>query len=134
MRPLGAGRGDSESDSPAGGGGGSVGGGGGPPAGSSSSSSKSHDKQSEKEEETIKVYDGNQGLRRKQFRPIHVSRYASVEQVLASALKAFHIVKHPETYFLTDAYDDEAPVQDPNPVLNLKIRDGKRPAVFLRFK
>jgi diacylglycerol kinase (ATP) len=105
---------------------------------SQSSSSKSQDREREKDkerdEETIKVYDGNQGVRRRQFRPIHASKSATTEQVLSSALKAFHITKPTENYYLTDAYDDESTVQDPNPVQSLKRREGKRPAVFLRFR
>jgi len=107
-------RGDSESDSA--------------PSGQSSSSKH------EKDEETIKVYDGNQGLRRRQFRPITISRSATVDQILSAALRAFHITKPTDSYYLTDAYDEGIRVVDPNPILNLKRREGKRPAVFIRFR
>jgi diacylglycerol kinase (ATP) len=104
----------------------------------SSGSSKGHDrdkeKDKEKDEETIKVYDGNQAVRRRQFRVIHMSRGATTDQVLSTALKAFHITKPTSNYYLTDAYDEECTVSDPNPVGNLKRKEGKRPAVFLRFR
>lgn len=38
-------------------------------------------------------------------------------------------------FYLTDVYaTDETELCDPNPVLNLNRKEGKRPAVFLRFK
>ncbi|OAD52271.1 Diacylglycerol kinase theta [Eufriesea mexicana] len=113
------------------------------------------------DEEMIKVYDGNNSLRRRIFRVITVPRQATTEQVLTSALRAFHITKDPSTYdpwlkrwlakqridnvyrglcskgnfYLTDLYaTDETELCDPNPVLNLNRKEGKRPAVFLRFK
>ncbi|XP_006562734.1 diacylglycerol kinase theta isoform X4 [Apis mellifera] len=87
------------------------------------------------DEEMIKVYDGNNSLRRRIFRVITVPRQATTEQVLTSALRAFHITKDPSNFYLTDVYaTDETELCDPNPVLNLNRKEGKRPAVFLRFK
>ena len=38
-------------------------------------------------------------------------------------------------FYLTDLYaTDEIELCDPTPVLNLNRKEGKRPAVFLRFK
>lgn len=38
-------------------------------------------------------------------------------------------------FFLTDLYAaDEIELCDPTPVLNINRKEGKRPAVFLRFK
>ncbi|KAF3423939.1 hypothetical protein E2986_11886 [Frieseomelitta varia] len=87
------------------------------------------------DEEMIKVYDGNNSLRRRIFRVITVPRQATTEQVLTSALRAFHITKDPSNFYLTDLYaTDEIELCDPTPVLNLNRKEGKRPAVFLRFK
>ncbi|XP_029051768.1 diacylglycerol kinase theta isoform X6 [Osmia bicornis bicornis] len=87
------------------------------------------------DEEMIKVYDGNNSLRRRIFRVITVSRQATTEQVLTSALRAFHITKDPSNFYLTDLYaTDETELCDPTPVLNLNSKEGKCPAVFLRFK
>lgn len=47
--------------------------------------------------EMMKVYDGNNSLRRRIFRVISVPRQATTEQVLTSALRAFHITKDPST-------------------------------------
>lgn len=47
--------------------------------------------------EMIKVYDGNNSLRRRIFRVITVPRQATTEQVLTSALRAFHITRDPST-------------------------------------
>ncbi|KAL0127363.1 hypothetical protein PUN28_005575 [Cardiocondyla obscurior] len=87
------------------------------------------------DEEMIKVYDGNSSLRRRIFRVISVPRQATTEQVLTSALRAFHITKDPSNFYLTDLYaGEETELCDPTPVLNLNRKEGKRPAVFLRFK
>lgn len=81
------------------------------------------------------MYDGNNSLRRRIFRTIVVSRQSSLKQVLTQALRAFHITKDPSSFHLTDLYSpDEAVLQDPAPVLNLHRKEGKRPAVFLRFR
>lgn len=119
----------------------------------------------------IKVYDGNNSLRRRIFRVIPVPRQATTEQVLTLALRAFHITKDPSmhiceksyihiniyesllsslliymyiffffrknlgNFYLTDLYAaEETELCDPTPVLNLNRQEGKRPAVFLRFK
>lgn len=38
-------------------------------------------------------------------------------------------------FYLTDLYaTEETELCDPTPVLNLNRKEGKRPAVFLRFK
>lgn len=85
--------------------------------------------------EVIKVYDGNSSLRRRIFRTIVVPRQSPLKQVLILALRAHHITKDPNSFYLTDLYSpDEASLQDPTPVLNLHRKEGKRPAVFLRFK
>lgn len=48
--------------------------------------------------EMIKVYDGNNSLRRRIFRVIPVPRQATTEQVLTLALRAFHITKDPSMH------------------------------------
>nr|XP_029715994.1 diacylglycerol kinase theta-like isoform X2 [Aedes albopictus] len=89
----------------------------------------------ERDEETIKVFDGNCSYRRKIFRAITVPRTCSLEQLLTTALRAFHIARDSNvTIFLTDVYGDEVRLQDPTPVLNLHRIEGKRPAIYLRFR
>ncbi|XP_012276766.1 diacylglycerol kinase theta isoform X1 [Orussus abietinus] len=98
-------------------------------------SPKEKDDKERGDEETMKVYDGNNSLRRRIFRVVTVSRQATTEQILTSALRAFHITKDPSNFYLTDLYaPDETPLCDPLPVQNLHRMEGKRPAVFLRFK
>lgn len=46
--------------------------------------------------ETIKVFDGNCSLRRRIFRAITVSRTCSLEQLLTTSLRAFHIARDPD--------------------------------------
>ncbi|XP_048524131.1 diacylglycerol kinase theta isoform X4 [Dendroctonus ponderosae] len=89
----------------------------------------------ERDEEFIKVFDGDSSLRRRLFRVIAVNRQAGLNQVLVQALRAFHITKDPDQFYLTDLYsEDEDVLHDPTPVLNLHRKEGKRPATFLRFK
>ncbi|XP_018360970.1 PREDICTED: diacylglycerol kinase theta isoform X8 [Trachymyrmex cornetzi] len=89
----------------------------------------------DKDREMIKVCDGNNSLRRRIFRVISIPRQATTEQILTSALRAFHITKDPSNFYLTDLYAvEETELCDPTPVLNLNRKEGKRPAVFLRFK
>ncbi|KAK0157190.1 hypothetical protein PV328_011767, partial [Microctonus aethiopoides] len=112
--------------------------------GTQPSSSHSKDPRSPKEkddkergdEEMIKVYDGNLSLRRKIFRVISIPRQASTVQVLKAALRAYHITKsEPDLFYLTDLYAaEETPLCDPTPILNLNRKEGKRRAVFLRYK
>ncbi|XP_035899256.1 diacylglycerol kinase theta isoform X3 [Anopheles maculipalpis] len=94
---------------------------------------KDKDKE-ERDEETIKVFDGNCSYRRRIFRAINVPRTCSLEQLLTTALRAFHIARDPNLFFLTDVYGDEVRLQDPNPVPGLHRVEGKRPAIYLRFR
>lgn len=96
---------------------------------------KEKDEKERADEEMIKVYDGNNSLSRRIFRVISVPRQATTEQILTSALRAFHIKRDPNHFYLTDLYaEEEVPLADPSPLQNLNRREGKRPAVFLRFK
>ncbi|XP_066584686.1 diacylglycerol kinase theta [Prorops nasuta] len=98
-------------------------------------SSKDKDEKEKSDEESIKVYDGNNSLRRRIFRIITVHRHATIEQLLTSSLRAFHITQNSSNFYLTDLYATiETELCNPSPVLSLTCRDGKRPAVFLRFK
>ncbi|XP_058979166.1 diacylglycerol kinase theta isoform X6 [Musca domestica] len=133
---------------------------GGSAAGCSSGGSSSHyrpesasghksdksDKEKEKKErereekdiEAIKVFDGNNSFRRQLYRVITVPRTYTLEQLLTTALRAFHISRDPSAFYLTDLYApvgmEDSALQDPNPVLSLNHMEGKRPAIFLRFQ
>ncbi|XP_011504566.1 PREDICTED: diacylglycerol kinase theta [Ceratosolen solmsi marchali] len=98
-------------------------------------SGKDKDEKERGDEEMIKVYDGNNSLRRRIFRVVMVPRQATTEQILTLAMQAFHITKDPNNFYLTDLYTtEETPLCDPSPILNLTRKEGKRPAVFLRYK
>lgn len=87
--------------------------------------------------ETIKVFDGNYSLRRRIFRPVTVPRTCSVEQLLSAALRSLHISREPSKFYVTDLYapgGEEVRCQDPMPVINLNRIEGKRPAIYLRFR
>ena len=51
--------------------------------------------------ETIKVFDGNCSYRRRIFRAINVPRTCSLEQLLTTALRAFHIARDPNVSLST---------------------------------
>ncbi|GFG39878.1 hypothetical protein Cfor_03863, partial [Coptotermes formosanus] len=104
------------------------------------------DKGKEKEDrdegkiEMIKVYDGNGSFRRHIFRLICVSRQSTTEELLTAALREFRITKDLGSFYLTDVYASEVSrlgevcVADPLPVMSLHCKEGRRPAVFLRFR
>ncbi|XP_064473132.1 diacylglycerol kinase theta-like isoform X2 [Ornithodoros turicata] len=92
-------------------------------------------KEKDKDEEIIKVYDGNASMKRRMFRTITVSRNATREQIIGAALRAFHISGDPKHYCITDVYDpNEKELGDFMPVQSLTRREGKRPAIFLRYR
>ncbi|XP_017113551.1 diacylglycerol kinase theta isoform X4 [Drosophila elegans] len=98
---------------------------------------KKEKEREEKDIEMIKVFDGNNSFRRQQYRVIIVQRTYTLEQLLTTALRAFHITRDPQAFYLTDLYApagmEDTPMLDPTPVLNLTHLEGKRPAIYLRF-
>lgn len=63
--------------------------------------SKDKDKE-ERDEEVIKVYDGNMAVRKRQFKVISVRKEATLQQLLAAALRAYHIQRdHCESQITT---------------------------------
>ncbi|XP_037952220.1 uncharacterized protein LOC119682782 [Teleopsis dalmanni] len=98
---------------------------------------KKEKEREEKDIEMIKVFDGNNSFRRQLYRVIIVPRTYTLEQLLTTALRAFHITRDPSAFYLTDLYApagmEETPLQDPTPVMNLIHVEGKRPAIYLRF-
>ncbi|KAI1290308.1 Diacylglycerol kinase theta [Halotydeus destructor] len=92
-------------------------------------------KDKDKDEEIIKVYDGNASIRRRTFRTIAISRSATREQIVAAALRAFHIHDDPRHYIITDVFDpNEKELGEFMPVQSLTRREGKRPGIFFRYR
>ncbi|KAG8185626.1 hypothetical protein JTE90_026087 [Oedothorax gibbosus] len=90
--------------------------------------------QKDKEEETIKVFDGNGCMKTRMFRTITLQRNATKEQLIAASLRAFHVYDDLRLYYITDAYDtSEKELDGPMPIQNLTRKDG-RIAIFLRFR
>lgn len=54
--------------------------------------------------EIIKVFDGNASIRKRTSRTITISRSATKDQLIAAALRSFHIHDDPRYYVLTDVY------------------------------
>ena len=92
-------------------------------------------KGTDKDEEIIKVYDGNSSMKRRTFRTITIPRNATREQIVAAALRAFHIHDDPRHYIITDVYDpNEKELGEFMPVPSLTRREGKRAGIYLRYR
>ncbi|XP_034253198.1 diacylglycerol kinase theta isoform X2 [Thrips palmi] len=88
----------------------------------------------ERDEEVVKVYDGNNAVRKRHFKVVAVRRDATLQQLLVAALRAYHVTRDSSQFYLTDLYGQEdVPLADSTPVQNLVRKEGKRPAIFLRF-
>ncbi|CAD0200232.1 unnamed protein product [Chrysodeixis includens] len=89
----------------------------------------------DRDEEVVKVYDGEAAWTRRLYRPVVVGRNWSERELVAAALRAFHVARDPELFELTDALaGDEPPLKDPTPLAHVTRLPNKRPALFLRFK
>ncbi|XP_038220882.1 diacylglycerol kinase theta [Zerene cesonia] len=89
----------------------------------------------DRDEEVVKVYDGEAAWSRRLYRPVVVGRNWSERELVAAALRAFHVARDPEQFELTDALaGDEPPLKDPTPLARVTRLPNKRPALFLRFK
>ncbi|GFT58750.1 diacylglycerol kinase theta [Nephila pilipes] len=93
-------------------------------------------KEKDKDDEVIKVYDGNASLKRRMFRTITILRNATREEMICASLRAFHISDDPKHYYLTDVYGDppEKEIEEFLPVQSLTRKEGKRPAILLRYR
>ncbi|XP_047025610.1 diacylglycerol kinase theta isoform X5 [Helicoverpa armigera] len=89
----------------------------------------------DRDEEVVKVYDGEAAWTRRLYRPVVVGRNWNERELVAAALRAFHVARDPELFELTDALaGDEPPLKDPTPLAHVTRLPNKRPALFLRFK
>lgn len=83
------------------------------------------------------MFDGNLALRRRIYRVIIVPKNCDIETLLSTALRAHHITRDLKGFYLTDVYaigNEESRLENPAPVLSLTRVEGKRPAIFLRFR
>ncbi|XP_053605652.1 diacylglycerol kinase theta isoform X3 [Plodia interpunctella] len=89
----------------------------------------------DRDEEVVKVYDGDAAWSRRLYRPVVVGRNWNERELVSAALRAFHVAREPEQFELTDALaGDEPPLKDPTPLARVTRLPNKRPALFLRFK
>ncbi|XP_063387709.1 diacylglycerol kinase theta isoform X2 [Cydia fagiglandana] len=89
----------------------------------------------DRDEEVVKVYDGEAAWSRRLYRPVVVGRNWNERELVSAALRAFHVAREPEQFELTDALaGDEPPLKDPTPLARVTRLPNKRPALFLRFK
>ncbi|XP_028173215.1 diacylglycerol kinase theta isoform X6 [Ostrinia furnacalis] len=88
----------------------------------------------DRDEEVVKVYDGEAAWSRRLYRPVVVGRNWNERELVSAALRAFHVVRDPDLFELTDALaGDEPPLKDPTPLARVTRLPNKRPALFLRF-
>ncbi|XP_041968678.1 diacylglycerol kinase theta isoform X3 [Aricia agestis] len=89
----------------------------------------------DREEEVLKVYDGESALANHLYRNVVVGRGWGERELVAAALRAFHVARDPDQFELTDALaGDEPPLRDPTPLARVTRKENRRPALFLRFK
>jgi len=102
--------------------------------------SKDKEREKESEEESIKVYDGYSSLRKRLFRTITISKYASREELLQSAMKAFVVTQNSQNFYLLDVNGPdegarEEDLTDPHPVLRLnRPAQHRRCAILLGLR
>ncbi|KAL5236368.1 hypothetical protein ACI65C_003778 [Semiaphis heraclei] len=89
----------------------------------------------EKNEELVKVYDGDASYLKHNSFTVKVPKAVKTETLISTILQSLNISQSAENFYLTDAYGLNAQVlEDPNPIKNVTRLGGKKPAVFLRLK
>ncbi|XP_064653188.1 diacylglycerol kinase theta-like isoform X3 [Lineus longissimus] len=94
-------------------------------------------KERDRDEELIRLYDGNAALKKRQYRTIAINRNAPVSQAVEAALKTFQICDSPKNFCLTEIIDkdgNEVPLDPDQPLRNQIQTEGRRPSLFLRYK
>jgi diacylglycerol kinase (ATP) len=95
------------------------------------------EKEKENEDETVKVYDGYGALRKRLFRTITIHKMCSKDELLLAAMKAYVVSQDSRNFYLLDVYGDgdrEEEIEDPTPIMRLKRKEGRRPAVLLGLR
>ncbi|XP_023933369.1 diacylglycerol kinase theta isoform X2 [Lingula anatina] len=97
----------------------------------------------ERDEEVIKVFDGNCSMKKRLYRTISVPRQATSKEIVEAALRTFHISDDPQNYYIAEAVEkgfflaenEERELDEVEPLLGRQLRtEGKRPSIFLRYK
>lgn len=96
----------------------------------------------DKDEEMLRVYDGNSSLKKRSFRLISVHRTATRETLIAACLRAFYIHDDVSHYGLLDITDGERELDEQYPLGNLvygkqRVIDRQQsriPALLLRYR
>merc|ERR1711974_228211 len=82
------------------------------------------------------------------FRTVTVHKMCSKEDLLMTAMRAFVVSQDSRNFYLLDVYanteqsagldgsgaDRDEEIQDPHPVLKLKRKEGRRPAILLGLR
>lgn len=96
----------------------------------------------DKDEEMLRVYDGNSSLKKRSFRLISVHRTVSRETLIAACLRAFYIHDDVSHYAILDITDGERDLEEQLPLGNLVSskqrgfdkQQLKLPALLLRYR
>lgn len=91
----------------------------------------------DKDEELLRVYDGNSSLKKRSFRLISVHKSSTREALIAACLRAIYIHDDVTHYALYDITDGEREIEEQYPMINLIGRRDKQlrpPAVLLRYR
>ncbi len=97
------------------------------------------EKEKESDEETIKVYDGYNSLRKRLFRTVTVHKQCSKDELLLAAMRAFVVTQDSRNFYLLDVYancdgERDEELEDPFPVKGLKRKEGRRPAILIGLR
>ncbi len=89
--------------------------------------------------ETIRVYDGYNSLRMRLSRTVTVKKECSKDDLLLAAMRAFVVTQDSRNFYLLDVYancdgDRDEELEDPKPVLRLKRKEGRRPAILIGLR
>lgn len=94
--------------------------------------------QRDKDEEMLRVYDGNGSMKKRSFRLISVPRSSTRENIIAASLRAFYVHDDVSHYTLFDIADGEHELDEISPLASLicKQRDKqlRPPAILLRYR
>ncbi|KAK2153007.1 hypothetical protein LSH36_311g03008 [Paralvinella palmiformis] len=104
----------------------------------SSKEREGRDRDRDRDEDIVRIFDGNSSLKKRIYRTVAVPKNVPAQVLLEAALRTFHISDKPRNFYMTEVTEKESGEVEldlKQPIRSqIKSRDGKRPAVFLRYR
>jgi len=91
----------------------------------------------DKDEELLRVYDGNSSMKKRSFRLISVHRSSKREAIIAACLRAFYIHDDITHYVIYDITDGEREIDEQYSLGNILSKRDKQlrpPSILLRYR